>query len=138
MWASWAWLSRRNPSAISSLSSLELLDRWCGCVGVGASDVPPLPEGFAIQNGGGVLPEGGLVNEVQSGGVRHKSAVLPGDKKGAWAGGGSGAQERALGTGDQPDAIDKSKCRYRKRCGGACVTWSDMQVTLGFGTAAIV
>jgi hypothetical protein len=91
MWASWAWLSLRRPSAISSLSWLEVLDRWCGCVGVGASDVPPLPEGCAMsaEGGraiGGRMSGGGM--QIQRGQVQCWLEVA----KGWWAGGGSGAR----------------------------------------------
>jgi hypothetical protein len=48
-------------------------------------------------------------------------------------GGQAGGPERArVSTWGQADAIDKGKCRYG--FSGACVTWSDMQVTLKFGS----
>jgi hypothetical protein len=48
-------------------------------------------------------------------------------------GGQAGGPERArVSTRGQADAIDKGKCRYG--FSGACVTWSDMQVTLKFGS----
>ena len=49
LWCSWAWLRRRRLSAMSNSSLLVSRERWCGCVGVGASEVPPVPETCAMR-----------------------------------------------------------------------------------------